>query len=74
MNKDDAIRAMYDGKRVTHRWFSSHEWMTIDAKKKKFKFEDGYSVSFDAFWILRDDFSWQDGWKLYTKPKYGKQK
>ena len=31
MTKQEAIQAMREGKKVTHRWFSPNEWMTIKA-------------------------------------------
>ena len=30
MSKEEAIQAMKEGKKVTHRFFSSDEWMTIE--------------------------------------------
>ena len=29
MTKEEAIKAMQDGKKVTHRYFSSNEWMSM---------------------------------------------
>lgn len=40
MTKQEAITAMREGKKVTHRYFSSNEWMTFD-NDGKILLEDG---------------------------------
>jgi len=58
MNKQEAIEAMKAGKKVTHRYFSSDEWMTI--KDGKIETEEGYLHNSIQFWSYRQG-------HLYTK-------
>lgn len=62
MSKKEAIQAMKEGKKVTHRFFASGEWMTI---KNGFLFlEDGALISLEEFFNLRSDSLWEDGYEL----------
>lgn len=63
MTKEDAIRAMHEGKKVSHRFFSSSEWMTI--QNGKFLFEDDCICEFKQFWLDRTDSYWNDGWSIW---------
>lgn len=47
MSKEEAIQAMKEGKKVTHRFFSSDEWMTIE--NGFLLLEDGVRISFGRF-------------------------
>ena len=33
MNKNEAIKAMQDGKKLTHNYFSKDEWMTMQGNR-----------------------------------------
>lgn len=59
MTKEEAIRAMSEGKKVRH--FSKDEWVTINSSGL-YEFEDGVKVDSSLFWMDRQD--WNDGWSL----------
>lgn len=40
MNKEEAFKAMKEGKKVSHKYFNSKEWMTL-TKDGLIEFEDG---------------------------------
>ena len=63
MNKSEAVQAMKEGKKLTHRWFSNEEWITD--KDGAFEFEDGCRCGYEEFFEDRDSGSWQTGWSLY---------
>lgn len=63
MTKSGAIIAMSYGKKVTHRYFSSNEWMTLE--NGNFVFEDGVKVSPREFWNDRSDKQWDDDWDIF---------
>lgn len=65
MNKQEAIQAMIDGKKVTHNHFSTNEWMTI--KYGKIVLEDGVICPPAEFWEWRQDESWNDGYSLFEE-------
>ncbi len=64
MTKDEAIKAMQDGKKVSHRHFDSNEWMKQDGVG--YVFEDGCHCAPRDFWHWRDDDSWIDGWRIVS--------
>lgn len=61
MTKEEAIRAMSEGKKVRHRYFSKDEWVTSSGL---YEFEDGVKVDSSLFWMDRQDSYWNDGWSL----------
>jgi hypothetical protein len=63
MDKEQAIAAMNDGKKVTHQYFTSNEWMTM--QDGKILLEDGVKCSPYEFWRWRTDECWNDGYSLY---------
>lgn len=62
MNKQEAIQAMKEGKKVTHRWFSRDEWMTME--HGLIHLEDGVQCTPEEFWAWRTDSSWDDGYEI----------
>lgn len=66
MTKDEAIDAMKRGEKVTHRYFSNDEWMTI--KDGKIETEDGCRSTPFNFWLDRIGPPWQNGYSIF-KPK-----
>ena len=48
MTKEEAIRAMSEGKKVRHRYFSKDEWVTINSSGL-YEFEDGVKVDSSLF-------------------------
>lgn len=63
MTKSEAIAAMAAGKKVTHHYFSSDEWVTIE--NGKILLEDGVRCSPMEFWRWRMNESWNEGWELF---------
>lgn len=71
MTKTDAITEMLKGNKVTHRYFTPEEWVTIDGKMEntnqyKYLLEDGVKCSEMEFWKYRFGAEWQDGWELFN--------
>lgn len=54
MTKEEAIRAMSEGKKVRHRYSSKDEWVTINSSGL-YEFEDGIKVDSSLFWMDRQD-------------------
>jgi hypothetical protein len=65
MNKTEAIKAMEDGHKVTHKYFTDDEWMKMNSKS--FEFEDGVTCSPLAFWKDRTGVEWEFGWEIYQE-------
>jgi hypothetical protein len=63
MTKAEAMAAMREGKKVTHRWFSDNEWMSM--QDGKVLTEEGYKHDQREFWRYRTDESWNDGYSLW---------
>jgi hypothetical protein len=70
MTKAEAIQAMIMGKKVTHKYFSPDEWMTME---KSFVegwmiiLEDGVKCKPEIFWSDRTQPFWDNDYSLYTK-------
>lgn len=64
MSKEEAIQAMKEGKKVTHRFFSSDEWMTIE--NGFLLLEDGVRISLEDFFNFRSDSLWDNGYNCIT--------
>lgn len=65
MSKEEAIQAMKEGKKVTHRFFSSDEWMTIE--NGFLLLEDGVRISLEDFFNFRSDSLWDNGYEFVRK-------
>jgi len=65
MTKQEAIKAMHEGKKVTHMYFHREEWVTI--KNGQILLEDGVRCSEEEFWKWRSDYWWDKDWKLYNE-------
>ena len=63
MNKQEALIAMEEGKKVSHMYFTPEEWVTID--NGDFLFEDGVRCTFEEFWAYRSDEYWTTDWRLW---------
>jgi len=60
MTKDEAIKSMRAGNKVTHKYFTDGEWITI--KDGSYLFEDGYLCQPEVFWHYKLNAAWEDGW------------
>ncbi|EJO9576466.1 hypothetical protein NU597_004405 [Salmonella enterica] len=59
MTRNEAVKAMLEGKKVTHRYFSMHEYLFM--KYEVITTEDGYKFNHEFY--SREMFN--DGWRLY---------
>jgi len=78
MSKEQAIEAMKAGKKVAHRYFSPHEWITMKGNLTVIT-EEGYSISTAEFWKYRYQKEYLTDWhiwentpaeELHTKGEY----
>lgn len=61
MTREEAIKAMSEGKKVRHRYFGPDEWVSSNGL---YVFEDGVMVDPSLFWMDRQESYWSEGWKL----------
>lgn len=62
MTKEEAIQAMKEAKRVTHRFFTEDEWMEINCGD--LRLEDGVRLSVEEFFSIRYQDYWKDGYSI----------
>lgn len=62
MNRDEALKALEEGEVLTHRYFTSDEWMYQDGHH--YVFEDGVHCPIEEFWRIRRESSFGDGWAI----------
>lgn len=68
MTKQEAIQAMRESKRLTHRYFSDGEWVTQYSNGKLIT-EDGVKHNAAEFWSLRTAEGWQTDWEIFKDPE-----
>jgi hypothetical protein len=64
MTKENAIKALMEGNKITHRWFSPDEWVSMEGNE--IVLEDGVRCDEYEFWRWRTDPSWDIGWEIYA--------
>lgn len=65
LTKEEAIKALEEGKRVRHRYFIGNEYMfLINIQKNIYKFEDGVEVNAIDFWKHRPQEQYLTGWEI----------
>jgi len=69
MTKQEAIAEMKAGKRLTHRFFADHEWVTMPQQGHCVQSEDGIKQNAAGFWSLRTGEEWQIGWEIFKDPE-----
>lgn len=76
MNRQEAINALREGKKITHTYFDKHEYFFMECInpirnpfKVQYVFEDGVTQSEKEFWDLRKDSFWDDGWEIFDDRK-----
>lgn len=67
MTKEEAKKALNEGKKVSHKYFSDKEY--IVKTEGKLQDERGYLFSEALFWMDRSSAPWKEGWKLYETKK-----
>ena len=69
MNKQEAILAMGEGKKITYKYFSPNECMSM--KDGMMVLEDGVipgvTCTPEEFWKYRTDAKWDDGYELFSE-------
>ncbi len=65
MTKHEAIQALKEGKKLTHRYFDSHEW--IRQEGFTMIMEDGASIDVDTFWKDRNFNNFETDWSIYEE-------
>lgn len=65
MTKEEAIKAMIENKKVTHRYFDDGEYIQLTADHQNILFEDGNRISASIFWSDRIGSHWNNGWDIY---------
>ena len=63
MTKHDAKAELFKGKKLTHRFFMSHEYIQI--RCGNLIDEDELVLPWKIFWENRTEKDWQTGWKLF---------
>ena len=68
MNKQQAINEMIEGAKVTHRYFSDDEWMTI--QDGRILLEDGVRCSIQEFFSTRNTSDWDEDYTIVTEREF----
>lgn len=67
LTKQQAIEAMKEGKKVTHNYFTSEEYMFMPSLRMNlYQFEDGVKISSIDFWEIIDSESYNTGWSIFN--------
>jgi hypothetical protein len=64
MTKQEAIRAMQEGKKVRHRYFDKTEWATMEGDY--IIMDDGVRVKAHLYWADRVNIIWGGDWELFS--------
>ena len=64
MTKLEAIKAMEEGKKVTHMYFDKDEWISI--QNGKILTEEGYLHDQNEFWGYRTNECFNNDWSIYN--------
>ena len=67
MTRAEAIKAMREGKKVTHKYFTPEEWAT--QKDGMVLLEDGVECSPIEFWAYRRSPMFDNDWELWQPIK-----
>ena len=63
LTKEQAIALMKQGKKLTHRYFSDDEWITM--RGNIIYMERGQECWASEFWRDRQGEQWETDWSLY---------
>src|SRR5690242_10950527 len=61
MNREQAIKEMQQGIKMTHKYFTDDEWVTISGNE--YVLEDGVRCSHRLFWLDRSGPNFDEGWE-----------
>ena len=70
MTKQEAIKAMSEGRKVTHRYFDKDEYIRMRnfgaiIDPSIYWLSDKHQVTSAGFWHDRSGMQWNDGWELF---------
>jgi hypothetical protein len=65
LTKEQALKALSEGHKVAHIYFSGGEWMKQEGNV--FVFEDGVRLPLGEFWKYRLHEEWDSDWFLVKK-------
>lgn len=66
MTRQQAIKEMQAGKKVTHVFFATDEY--VEMQDGKLIDESGYNLNWNLFWSIRTSPYWTtQGWSLYSE-------
>lgn len=65
MTKEEALRELFAGKKITHRYFSDDEWITFKSEEEKLELEDGAKCSLHEFFMYRRGDEWETDWSIW---------
>lgn len=65
MDRATAIKAMREGKKVTHKYFTPEEWATQE--HGEIVLEDGVRCQPSEFWRYRQTQLFNDGWSIFEE-------
>lgn len=66
LTRAEAIQALREGKRVTHRLFAYNEWMVlVQGYSDLIRFEDGVHMTLGEFFSYRNETEWSDGYSIH---------
>ena len=65
MTRYEAIKAMREGKKVTHEYFTPEEWATQE--HGLILLEDGVRCSPAEFWKWRQTKEFNEGWEIFNE-------
>lgn len=63
LTKKEAMEAINNGKRITHRSFTSDEWVERH-NGSQYVFEDEVKQFRHEFWAMRNSSAWDGGWSI----------
>jgi len=69
MTKQEALKALEEGKTLTHHNFDAHEW--VKKEGNNYLFEDGVRLTPEEFWMYRTVPSWKNDWQLVEPENQG---
>ncbi len=65
MTKKEMLVALAAGKKVTHHYFTTKEWMKL--QRGKLLFEDGVITTLEEFWSNRNSAQYENGWSIFEE-------
>lgn len=68
MTKQEALQAMREGNKVTHKYFTDDEWVKSNQDGTILILEDGVECSPAEFWRWRTDEYWNNDWSILITP------